>query len=821
MKNKIIGIFVMTLLIATAVLPVVESINGMVNEESKNVRYDLQDVLGIGNNIGKLSGKSLIKIDNDNILDNFRSDAIPSEYQPVDPALIEDLKLNGYKLDQKQTDWGCDGIICKVVWLAQSFTPSMTPLTKVDLYMAKIGNPSAGVTVCIASSLTGSEIACVSKQPDQINSEYYTWTEFDFSDISVTPGQKYYIVCRSEKPLDVYNRIFWGAGLNNPYKSGEAWYSNDQGQSWDIADFPPDAPKLDFCFKTYGPKKSKPHNIEPERENIGCGCENLVPNDKSEESPRNTHRHGLGCIREGFKGTETILGVTTSSWDWRDHGIMTPVKDQGYCGSCTAFGTLGAFEAVIKKDRGATTDLSEAHVFFCSGGDCAEGMNPETALNFIKYTGACDETCFPYDGAYNGDNLPCDPCYDWRNRVEKISSYGVVGGETSIKNALVEYGPLVGAFDVYTDFRDYWNYYPREGEVYYHTDGTLEDGHCVAIVGYNDNPGYWICKNSWGRSGGDNGYFYIGYGECDIEYGAAYLLLEGGGGEGQEIEVIDQQQTGYHEGGGALLCGWWMWAQPFVPGIGNLVRVELPMKKVGYPPNDVVVSIRSSLTGSDLVSDSKSPNQISSGDYKWMDFYFPEISLTPGHKYYIVYSTKGGDNSDNHFVLAVSYGDYPLGTAWFYREYLGWVKWEDLEDTYPFDFCFKTYGKIFNYFPNEPSTPSGPTSGKSGNSYTYSTSTTDSDGHKIQYYFDWGDGTSDWTGIVNSGVTMSASHSWSGDGSYNIKVKAKDEYGGESDWSDPLVVSMPKTRQYINTPFLNFLENHPHLFPLLRQLLGK
>ena len=51
-----------------------------------------------------------------------------------------------------------------------------------------------------------------------------------------------------------------------------------------------------------------------------------------------------------------------------------------------------------------------------------------------------------------------------------------------------------------------------------------------------------------------------------------------------------------------------------------------------------------------------------------------------------------------------------------------------------------------------------------------------------------------------------------------IQVKAKDVYGAESEWSDPLPVSMPKNKA-INTPFLNFLENHPNLFPLLRQLL--
>lgn len=90
--------------------------------------------------------------------------------------------------------------------------------------------------------------------------------------------------------------------------------------------------------------------------------------------------------------------------------------------------------------------------------------------------------------------------------------------------------------------------------------------------------------------------------------------------------------------------------------------------------------------------------------------------------------------------------------------------------------------------PNKPDTPSGPTSGDAGTSYTYSTSTTDPDGNTVSYYWDWGDGTnSGWTG-------SSVSHTWNEEGTYSIKVKAKDSHGAESDWSDYLSVSMPKNK---------------------------
>ena len=130
--------------------------------------------------------------------------------------------------------------------------------------------------------------------------------------------------------------------------------------------------------------------------------------------------------------------------------------------------------------------------------------------------------------------------------------------------------------------------------------------------------------------------------------------------------------------------------------------------------------------------------------------------------------------------------------------------------------------------PSKPSMPSGPTSGKAGKSYTYSSSTYDSDADKVYFMFDWGDGSnSGWIGPYNSGQIVSASHIWNTKGSYSIKVKAKDDPNGDGDlsdgtesvWSDPLSISMPKNKLYINTLFLRIFENHPYLFPLLRFLL--
>ena len=98
--------------------------------------------------------------------------------------------------------------------------------------------------------------------------------------------------------------------------------------------------------------------------------------------------------------------------------------------------------------------------------------------------------------------------------------------------------------------------------------------------------------------------------------------------------------------------------------------------------------------------------------------------------------------------------------------------------------------------PNKPII-NGPTSGNINVEYTYTTSTTDPNRNRLYYLFDWGDGKfSGWVGPYNSGETAEASHKWSKKGDYEIRVKAKDEYTAESEWSDSLPISMPKVKAF-------------------------
>ena len=137
------------------------------------------------------------------------------------------------------------------------------------------------------------------------------------------------------------------------------------------------------------------------------------------------------------------------------------------------------------------------------------------------------------------------------------------------------------------------------------------------------------------------------------------------------------------------------------------------------------------------------------------------------------------------------------------------------------DAIFDYAETLSNSPPETPQRPSGSVQGKINVEYSYNSETTDPDYNLIYYQWDWGDGNnSGWFGPYNSGDLISTTHKWTVKGSYSIKVKAKDMFGSESLWSNPLPVTMPYS--YKPMPlFLEWLfERFPNAFPILKQLLG-
>ena len=200
-------------------------------------------------------------------------------------------------------------------------------------------------------------------------------------------------------------------------------------------------------------------------------------------------------------------------FDWRDSSGVTPVKNQGSCGSCWDFCATAAFEAMIKIYDDREVDLSEQHVLSCNlyGGNCVDGGWMSDAYELFMHFGGIYESCMPYH-ANDTDSCIHFSC----EVVDRIQGWsGVPNDVNTIKTALLT-GPVASALTVYNDFKFYTG-------GCYENSGTEPINHGVLIIGWADTScggeGAWICKNSWGTGWGLGGFFYIKYESCNIGYG--------------------------------------------------------------------------------------------------------------------------------------------------------------------------------------------------------------------------------------------------------------------------------------------------------------
>ena len=212
-----------------------------------------------------------------------------------------------------------------------------------------------------------------------------------------------------------------------------------------------------------------------------------------------------------------MLEALPAAYDARAAGIVTPAKNQGGCGSCWAFASVGAMDShLLKKWSYRPTDLSEQQLLSCNpfGYTCDGGSSDAiTFWDAAHDNGSINETCFPYTGSH------ATPCfYSCDEIVTRVTGWHTVTATTAdFKASCYNEGPSYWRFDVYSDFSDGmgggWWASAAPGAVYRNTSGHLQGGHAVLLIGWDDAKGAFLCKNSWGETEGPNqdGTFWIAY----------------------------------------------------------------------------------------------------------------------------------------------------------------------------------------------------------------------------------------------------------------------------------------------------------------------
>lgn len=228
-----------------------------------------------------------------------------------------------------------------------------------------------------------------------------------------------------------------------------------------------------------------------------------------------------GASKTAPRGRSMLLQTLPPHFDWRDSGGMTPIRNQGGCGSCWAFATIGPLESAILRTTGISVDLSEQWLVSCYRDEDHQGcLGGWWAFDPLVSPGAALESAFPYVGW----DAPCGGPYTFPHHIESwayVDSNNSVPSITALKEAVYTYGPLCVGIRVGDMFQGY-----HEG-VFDYDEQAEEVNHAVVITGWDDNQGssgVWFIKNSWGMGWGESGYMRISYGKSDVGYGACYCV---------------------------------------------------------------------------------------------------------------------------------------------------------------------------------------------------------------------------------------------------------------------------------------------------------
>jgi C1A family cysteine protease len=212
----------------------------------------------------------------------------------------------------------------------------------------------------------------------------------------------------------------------------------------------------------------------------------------------------------------TCAGLTT--YDLRAHGLMTPVRNQGNCGSCWDFGAMGAYESAYLKRNGVQIDTSEQYVLSCAGAGSCNGGYYTPVFKWMLTHGVADEAA----DRYQAQDTTCTANVKKLLAPYKADLWGYVNSAqriptvTQIKQAICSHGGVVAA--VYVS--DAWAAYTAG---VFNEKNNSTPNHAIVLAGWDNAKGAWLLKNSWGTNWGQAGYMWIAYGSNRVGEGAAWV----------------------------------------------------------------------------------------------------------------------------------------------------------------------------------------------------------------------------------------------------------------------------------------------------------